>query len=209
MSSFLCAALDHLDQLAAPDHIDSCGDRMIIGQHRFLFEFFDPVVFIHAKHTKSGHILIGIHIFAHNSHIGTFCDMVFQNFVIIQFIYTITGCDDHIGFMASLQKIQVLINRICGSLIPEAVIRSDRRCKHKQTSLLSSEIPPFGRAQMLIQRSCVVLCQDCNFRNMRIGHITQCKVNAPIASRYRHRCDGTSVGQFSHPVVITACQNNS
>ena len=144
MSSFLCAALDHLDQLAAADDIDSCGNGMIIGYHRFFFKFFDPVIFVHSKHTESGHIFVRIHIFAHDGHIGTFCDMVFQNFVIVQLVHTVTGCDYHIRFMASLQEIQVLIDRICGSLIPEAVIRSDRRCKYKQSSLFSTEIPPFG-----------------------------------------------------------------
>ena len=44
-----------------------------------------------------------------------FCDMVFQDFVVIQLVHTVTGSDDHIGLMASFQEIQVLIDGICGT----------------------------------------------------------------------------------------------
>jgi hypothetical protein len=48
--------------------------------------------------------------------------------------------------MTVLQEIEILINSICSSLIPETVFFGDSRSKYEKTALLSSEIPPFGGA---------------------------------------------------------------
>ena len=76
--------------------------------------------------------------------------MVFQDFVVIQLVHTVTGSDDHIGLMASFQEIQVLIDGICCTLIPEAVLLGDGRCEYEHTALFTAKVPPFGGAQVLV-----------------------------------------------------------
>ena len=72
--------------------------------------------------------------------------MIFQNFIIVQLVHAVTGSDDHIRLMTSLQEIQVLVDRISGTLIPEAVFFGDSRCEYKHTALLTAEVPPFRGA---------------------------------------------------------------
>lgn len=48
--------------------------------------------------------------------------MVFQHLIIIQLVYTVAGCDNYIRLMAVLQKLQILVNCICGSSVPVAVL---------------------------------------------------------------------------------------
>ena len=66
--------------------------------------------------------------------------------VVIHLVNTVAGCDHYIWFMTAFKEFQILINSICCSLIPQTVLFCDRRCKYKETTLFSSEIPPFGRA---------------------------------------------------------------
>ena len=62
---------------------------------------------------------------------------------------------------------------------------------------------------MLMQGPGIVLGQHCHLLNMGIRHVAQCKVNAPIASGNGHCRNRPLVGQFAHPVVVAACQNDS
>ena len=55
---------------------------------------------------------------AYNCNICPFRNMVFQNFIVIQFVDSITGSDHNIRFMTVLQECKILIDRICSSLIP-------------------------------------------------------------------------------------------
>ena len=135
--------------------------------------------------------------------------MVLQYFIIIQFIHCIPGGYDHIWLMASFQEIQILIDRICSPPIPISVFCSDRGRKYIQPTLLSPEIPPFGRIKMLIQRPRIILRQYSNFLNMGIRHITQCKINCPVAGCNGHRRNRPFRGQSLHPPVVAACQNDS
>ena len=143
--------LDQIDQLTSADDIDSCGNRVGICHHRFFLKIFDPHILIHLQDAKTGCILALIQIPAYHSDICFLGNVVFQYFVIIHLVNRITGCDDHIRFMAPLQELQVLIDRICRSTIPVAIVCGDRRCKYIKTTLLTSEIPPLGRIQMFIQ----------------------------------------------------------
>ena len=47
------------------------------------------------------------------------------------FTPTVTAADDDIWLMASLEKINVLIHRICRAPIPVTVVRCDCRCKEE------------------------------------------------------------------------------
>ena len=100
----------------------------------------------------SGRITIGdtvvfyidarLHIPAYNSDICFFIDMIFQHLIIIKLIYTITGCNYYIRFMAALQERKILINGICRTSVPVTVIRGHSRCQNKQSALFASKIPP-------------------------------------------------------------------
>ena len=71
--------------------------------------------------------------------------MEIQNLVVIHLVDAVAGCDHNIRLMAFLEEINVLVNGICCSLIPQAVVLGDRRGKYKKSSLLTAEVPPFGR----------------------------------------------------------------
>ena len=70
--------------------------------------------------------------------------MEIQNLVVIHLVDTVARCDHNIRLMAFLEEINVLVNGICCSLIPQAVVLGDRRGKYKKSSLLTAEVPPFG-----------------------------------------------------------------
>ena len=72
--------------------------------------------------------------------------MVLQHLVVIHLIDRVAGGNHHVGLMALLQPVQILINGIRGSSVPGAVRRCDGRGEDIQASLLSSEIPPLGGA---------------------------------------------------------------
>ena len=147
---FQCTPLDQLDQLSSSNYIDTGRNAVGIAYHRFLFEFFDPAVFIHFDNTESCCVFSSWKVFTYHGDICFFLDMIFQHFVVIQLVYTITGSNDHIRLMTFFQEIQVLCDRICRTAVPETVVCCCGRCKYKQTALFTSEIPPFGRTQMLV-----------------------------------------------------------
>ena len=94
---------------------------------RLFLKFLYPAVLVHLKGTIAFHISADRHVLAHHRNIGLFLNMVFQNLVIIHFINTVTGRNYHIRLMAALQERQVLINSVCGSSVPIAVVRRNRR----------------------------------------------------------------------------------
>ena len=131
--------------------------------------------------------------------------MVFQNLVVIQLVHAVTGRDHNVRLMAFLQEIQILVDGVRGSSVPVAVGGGDGGGEYKQTTLLPAKIPPLGGTEMFIQRSRVVLCQHGYLLNMRVGHIAEREIDAPVASRNRHGRNGSLMRQFSHSVVISAC----
>ena len=189
MASLQSSSLDQLNQLSAADHIDSCGNCIIRRHHGLLFKFLDPAVLIHTEYTKPLNLCRIFTSSAYHCNICPLCNMIFQHFIVIHLIDTITGRNYHIGLMAAFQELEILIDCICSALIPEAVFLGNRRCEYKKSSLFSAKIPPFGRTQMLIQRSGIVLCQHCHFLNMRARHIAQRKINTSIASGNGHSCN--------------------
>ena len=104
MAVFLHTSLDQLNQLSSPDDIDTCGDRMRGRYHRFFLKIFNSAVFIHSDNAKSCDIFARFHIFTYNSDIRFLFDMIFQNFIIIQFVYTISGSNNYIWLMTFLEK---------------------------------------------------------------------------------------------------------
>ena len=118
MSSFLSSTLDQLDQLSSSDNINTCRYSIIRRNDWFLLKFFNPAVFIHAKHAKSLNLALILTGGTYNCNICPFRNMVFQNFIVIQFVDSITGSDHNIRFMTVLQECKILIDRICSSLIP-------------------------------------------------------------------------------------------
>ena len=78
-------------------------------------------------------------------------DMIFQHLIKISLVNTVPGCNDYIRFVTFTQKINILIHGIRCSSVPGIVLRCHRRCQYKKSALLTSEIPPLGRIEMLIQ----------------------------------------------------------
>ena len=102
ISVFFRTFLDHLDQKSASNHIDAAGNGVGLGLKRFLFELFDPALFIHTDRTKALYIGAGFHITTYYRDIRLLLNMIFQYFVVIQFVYTVTGSNHYIRFMAVL-----------------------------------------------------------------------------------------------------------
>ena len=143
MSAFFCTMLDQFDQKSSSDYIYSGRNRRRHRYKRFLFKLANPHGVVHPDRSKPTYIFSFFHFFTYNCNIRFFCNMIFQNFIIIQLVHCICRRDDYIRFMSPLQKVQILIDCICGSAIPVSIIYSNRRCKHIQPTLLSSKIPPF------------------------------------------------------------------
>ena len=142
--------LKHLNELSSAKHINTGGNCMGLSHHRFFLEIHDTGFFIHLNNTKPADILCHRYIFAHNGDVRFLLDMIIQYLIIIQFVYAVAACHNNIRFMAALQEINVLCQGIRCPAVPVSVLCRDRRCKNIQATLLTSEIPPFRRVQMLI-----------------------------------------------------------
>ena len=117
MPSFLGSTLDQFDQLPSSDDIDTSRDHVGARNHRFFLELLDAAVLIHLQDTEpAGICFLGIR--AYHSNIRTFCNMIFQYLIEIQFVYAISRCDDYVRFMAVFQPAQVLTDRVCRSTVP-------------------------------------------------------------------------------------------
>ena len=88
--------------------------------------------------------------------------MIFQNLVIVHLVNAVSGCDDHIRFMRIFQKADVLCNGICRSAVPVSVLSGEGRREQEHPALLTSKVPPFGGAEVLIQTSRIELGKNCN-----------------------------------------------
>ena len=143
---FLRTLLYHFNQKTSSDYINTAGNGIGFGHNRFFLKFLNPVFFVHLNGSVTFHIHTGIHLFAYHRNVSLLVNVIFKNLVQIQLIYTITGSNDNIRFMAAFQEGKVLINRICRSPVPVTVLSGNGGREYKQTALLSTKIPPFGRA---------------------------------------------------------------
>ena len=99
---FLSTLLDHLNEQSPTYHINTAGDGIGLGLQRLFLKFFNTAFLIHADRTETLYIGTGFHITADYSDICLFLNVIFQHLIIIQLIYTVTGSNDHIRFMAIL-----------------------------------------------------------------------------------------------------------
>ena len=143
MSLFLRAVLDKINQLSSPNYVNSRGHCLGMSHHGLLFKFFYSAGFIHTDCTESGRILARFQFLAHYGNICLFRNMIFKYLIIIQLVHRIAGSNDYIRLMTFPEKIKILVDRVRGSPVPVTVVCCYGRCKHEQTALLSSEIPPF------------------------------------------------------------------
>ena len=127
---FLSTLLDHLDQQSASYHIDTTGNGVGLGLQRLFLELFDTALLVHADRTETLYIRTSLHVTADHRDIGFLLDMVFQYLIVIQLVYTVAGSDHYIRLMAVLQEIQILVDRICGSSVPVAVLCCHSRSEH-------------------------------------------------------------------------------
>ncbi len=58
---------------------------------------------------------------------------------------------------------------------------------------------------MLVQRAGIILGKYRHTLHMRVGHIAQRKVDAAVAAGDGHGRNGALVGQFPHPLAVSAC----
>ena len=75
---------------------------MGISHHRLLLKLNDPSICVRLYHTETGHIHIARHILADNCDICFLFNMIFQDFVIVQLINTVSGSDHNVRLMALL-----------------------------------------------------------------------------------------------------------
>ena len=75
---------------------------MGISHHRLLLKLNDPSVGIRLHHTETCHIHIARHVLADNGDVGLLFNMIFQDFIVVQFVDTISGCDHNIRLVALL-----------------------------------------------------------------------------------------------------------
>ena len=120
--------------------------------------------------------------------------MVFQYLIVVHLVNCVSGRDDYVRLMALLEPVQILVDGIRGSTVPGAVVRGDGRCEDIQAALLSSEIPPLGGVQVLVQGARVILSQYRDSLDMRVRHIAECEVDTAIASCHGHSRYCTLVG---------------
>ncbi len=145
VSVFFCTSFDHLDQLPSSDYIDTAGDRVGPGHHRLLLEFLYAALLVHLDRSVPVHIDVRRHILTYNSDIRLLLNMVLQKLIIVHFVNAVTGRYYHVWFMAVFQERKVLCNGICCTTIPCITLCCQCRSENTQPTLLTTEIPPFGR----------------------------------------------------------------
>ena len=94
--------------------------------------------------------------------------MELQKVTVILFADLVTGKDDHVLGIISLNKGDVLINSICRSLIPVRTACFLVGRKNMYTSVKTIQIPGLSVPYVLIQYHWLVLCQNTNRINSRI-----------------------------------------
>ena len=62
---------------------------------------------------------------------------------------------------------------------------------------------------MLVQGAGVELRQHGHLLDMRVGHVAEREIYGAVAACDRHCGDRSFVGEFPHPVVVAACQDNT
>ena len=166
VSVLLRALFDHFDQLAAAQHINAAGDSPGLGLKGLFLKFLNAVFLIHPHGAEPLDLHSRLHLPANYSYICLFLNMIFQHLIEIQLVHSVAGGDHHIGLMAVFQVGKILVDGVGSSSVPVAVVRRHRGRKHGQSSLFTSEIPPFGGIQMLVEASGIILGQHGHLLNM-------------------------------------------
>ena len=95
----LFTLLNHFNQLASSDYIDTTGDCIGLRHHRFLFKLFNTALLVHLDRTVAFYIGILVHVLTYYCDVCFLFDMILQHFVVIHFVDTVAGSNHNIRFM--------------------------------------------------------------------------------------------------------------
>ena len=74
----------------------------------------------------------------------------------------VAGEDQNIIRIILIDEVNILRNGICRSAVPVSVLSGEGRREQEHPALLTSKVPPFGGAEVLIQTSGIELGKNCN-----------------------------------------------
>ncbi len=120
----------------------------------------------------------------------------------------VTRQDQDIFRIIPLDKVDILIDRICGAGVPvgAGAFLVGRQDKH--AAVAAVEIPRLAVADILIQDQRLILGQHAHSVDPRVDAVGQRKINDPIFSAERNCRFCKVLGQRIKPAALTACQQH-
>ena len=128
-----------------------------MSHHGLLFKICNLCIIVHLHDAVAIHIIAIRNFSTDYGDIRPFLNVEIQNIIKVHLVDTVAIGNDNIRLMTSLKEVDILPHCISSSSVPPAIISSDRRCKEEESALLTTEVPPLGGVQMLIQGTSIVL----------------------------------------------------
>ena len=134
--------------------------------------------------------------------------MVCDHFGIIHFINMITRKDHHIVRVIPFNKGNILINRVCRTLVPIGLAPALIRRQHMNTGVHAVKIPGLAAAYVIIQYQWLVLSQHSDCFNSRIDTVGEREIDDTVFSAIRHRRLCQIFGQHPQAAALPAGQQH-
>ena len=168
-----------LGQKLSVKDIDTHGRLGALGMRGFLLEFQDAVVLI-GIHNAEAAGLIQRHVQNGNGTVRTRFLMLLQHLAVVHFIDMVTGQNQHVVRIITVDEIQILIDRIGGTLIPVCAVASLIRRQNAYTAGHAVQIPGLTVADILIQNKRLILGQNTHGINTGIHAVGHRKIDDTV-----------------------------
>ena len=83
--------------------------------------------------------------------------MMVHHFVIVHFVDMVAGQNNHVFGIESVDKFDILINRVCGAFVPLAGFRAHKRRQNVYAARNSVKVPRLAVSYVLVQFKRLIL----------------------------------------------------
>ena len=154
--------------------------RAQLGGLRLFLEAQHPVVVVDFHDAEAGH-LAGIDLDGGQGHVGAGLVVPLQHQAVIHLVDVVAGEDQHVLGLLRPDRVNVLIHRVGGALVPLIAYPLHRRQHFDELAHLAAhDVPAF--AHVAVQRKRLVLGQDINPAQVGVDAVGKSDVDDAIDS---------------------------
>ena len=202
-----CILLQVLIKIFTIENVNAHGSQIALWFCRLLLEFHDTAFGIAIHDTKARCLFPGYTKYT-NGNISLASLMCCQHLCIIHGIDMVTRKNQHIIWIYSINKVEILINCICCALVPVSPLIASIWWQNKYTARLLVKVPCVTGAKISMKLQRTILSQYTNCSNTGISAIRKREIDNTILSTKWNCWLSNILGEGTKAAALATCQNH-